>query len=219
MERGTWCDPTIHSSECGNTLKAVLVTLQNSAHGLMSEKARCGKKKTIPRNYNLKTNFSFLYYHPIFYQTMLFRQQPVCTFLHGHVNNFHKSFQIENLKECAFIFQRMCFRITDSKACVLKSDFVLGVGGGRQSSKFLKILMVSPFPQWSRLSFEADEGAYLCVGSVWGRVWGLIQEVVQGSDSRCGTGADVTDSTTLEAVATAATSVETDEVTYEVVST
>jgi hypothetical protein len=61
---------------------------------------------------------------------MLFENEPVRTILHGHVTNSQNCFEVENLKERSFTFERTCFDIT----------FVLGVGGGRLPCNLPKIL-------------------------------------------------------------------------------
>ncbi len=57
----------------------------------------------------------------LFYHIVLFREQTVSTFLHRLVTNTQDCFEIEIRKN---VFSHL-------KECVLKSDFVLGVGGGR----------------------------------------------------------------------------------------
>ncbi len=43
---------------------------------------------------------------------------------YGHVDNFHKSFEMENLKTCAFIFQNMCFPKSDIEKHVFRKQIL-----------------------------------------------------------------------------------------------
>ena len=49
----------------------------------------------------------------------------------------------------AFAYQSIIKNLLSHlKTCALKTDFVLGVGGGRLHQNFLKFLMDTPLPLW-----------------------------------------------------------------------